>query len=72
MQIQIYCYKANHTRDITLHTDINYFSLHMVENTLHQKMCYIKFVDVNEIRISCHCMEYLYDKLFLGFCVQRA
>jgi hypothetical protein len=30
-------------------------------------MCYMKVVDVNEIRISYHCMEYLYDKLFLVF-----
>lgn len=57
LQIQIYCYKANHTRDITLHTARNYFhcnllELRYIENMLH------KFVYVNEIRISCHCMDY--------------
>jgi len=54
LQIQMHCFKANRTTDITLHEVKRLFSSYFVKYSPYRKMFQIKVVNLNEIYFSCH------------------
>jgi len=53
LQIQIYCCKANHTTDITLHRVKDYFPLYFVKHSQYQVTLQIKIMDLYDNKILC-------------------
>jgi len=57
IRLQIYCSKANHTTDITLHRMKSYFSSY--------KTVFKIKVDITENHVLCHVPIHVYDESFL-------
>lgn len=61
-KIQVCCYKANHTTDITLYKVTNYTCMYIIISSLHPKTFHID-VDLHEMYILCPVNELLLRKL---------